>query len=69
MRDNNSNEITKFGKQIISNEMTVGKPVTAKELGLNEDLLYNDSAKGISLLMRIILGLKDNSNFKNRIII
>jgi len=64
VKTKNKNEIVKFGKQIMLNSSTVGKPATAAELKINEDLLYNDTAKGVSLLCRLILPLKNSKLLK-----
>ena len=52
-------EVIKFGKQIVINSTTVGKPISYDEL-IKEDITINSPTKSISLLARVILAFNDD---------
>lgn len=58
VNSNNNKEIVAFGKQIMTNRLTVGKQISYEQL-VKEDLTFDSPAKALSLFSRVILPLKD----------
>ena len=57
-------EVIKFGKQIIINGSSIGKEISFNDL-IKEDITFNDPAKSISLISRVLLAFKDETGLVN----